>query len=826
MSGPWDDYKAAAAVSSGAQRSDAAPEEEAGPWVEYQKIEPAAPQLPYPERVGRAVSTFAREVVNPTVGPYATAAAAGAALGAPFGGIGALPGAAAGVTALTLGDIGVGGVVNPVRAAFGAEPVRTPSQMIREMYGTNVMGEPSTPFTSVLRTIGEFAVPAQAQARASNELLNLVSPGMSTTRNVLADVGRAPGEQTLAAIGAGGGVEAARAVGGESPFIETGAALLGGAAGQIGFRTTGALGRAGYNIFEPAMPRGPEQIRARAYMDAFGNDPSKVQQAIDMLESGMTPEQVALQTNNSGLAALVGTARYANTTVRDLYAARAIATNRQMADELLQAQVDLADAQEQQLARQKELGAAVPTTSQLQTGRTITRERGRLIRERQRTVVGPAYDAAFEAAADPFSFEAVVLRARSLQDDALTRMDPSLAPKTSKLLQQYKIEPATTTGGPLMLGTPAKPPMLTLRDADSVRKAITMDLSKFMGVNDPAARATRANLTALRDAIDESIRIGVPPAARRQYEAALDIYQREIARPFREGWVAKLDKKGRGGEAPIAPGDVTMAALNDQDSALRFVAAFKDDRQAMNALRQGILGVYRRAAVRGGQVNGKAHANFMEKYRAQLGILDRAGMNVRPQLEQFGARAMGLGERATVLKDIAAAAREAQVNLKDVTPEVSADRLVAQTRELPELKAVLDEINLSFRDRQRFESLAREGQLAGGGVKNIIKEEGAEAPPFLDARATLTNFFLSRLKGKLDVKTAAQVATDLINSSSAADALSQAMTTRRGRFGEFLFAPTERATILGPQAAIRLVPGLIGTNALAPVPPRENALAE
>ena len=55
----------------------------------------------YLEKVTAGVTDFAREVINPVIGPYVTAAGVGAATGAPFAGVGAAPGAAFGVAAMT-----------------------------------------------------------------------------------------------------------------------------------------------------------------------------------------------------------------------------------------------------------------------------------------------------------------------------------------------------------------------------------------------------------------------------------------------------------------------------------------------------------------------------------------------------------------------------------------------------------------------------------------------------------------------------------------------------------------------------------------------------
>jgi hypothetical protein len=314
----------------------------------------------------------------------------------------------------------------------------------------------------------------------------------------------------------------------------------------------------------------------------------------------------------------------------------------------------------------------------------------------------------------------------------------------------------------------------------------------------------------------------VPKNARDAYANALNVYQTQIAQPFREGWVAKLSPRGRGGEASVPPTSVVGTALRNEDSAIRFVAAFRDSPDAMEAMRNGILGNYRKTVVKGGRVDPKAHRQFMDRYRAQLGIFDNAGMNVRPQLAEFGKRAMGLEGRRALLDDLASFTKEAEANLADVTPDVSATRVTGAVAEVPALRAVVDDINAAFRDQRQFNKLVADGQRAGAGVKGIVQEEVADIPSLLSRPAMLANFILTRVKGELDVRTAAQVAVDLINSNAAARAFSNALNTRRDVIGEYFFRPAQITPGRGVPA---IAPGGV-TNVFAePAGESRNALA-
>ena len=79
-------------------------------------------------------------VANRALAPYATAATAGALAGAPAGGVGALPGAALGVTALGLTDLGTS-LYNVGSPYFGYSRVPTGSEAIRDIYGSVGVGK-------------------------------------------------------------------------------------------------------------------------------------------------------------------------------------------------------------------------------------------------------------------------------------------------------------------------------------------------------------------------------------------------------------------------------------------------------------------------------------------------------------------------------------------------------------------------------------------------------------------------------------------------------------------------------------------------------------
>lgn len=166
--------------------------------------------------------------------PYGVAAGAGAAAGAPFGGVGAVPGAAAGMLALGLGDIGTG-VYNLAATPFGAPRATLPSEAIRQLYET--AGGPGTrkPETMQQRVFSaglEAATGAGGTAAALNRLAPLAREG-TLGRNVMTELGRGSRAQAAGGAGAGGLTQTAIEGGETDPMKLFLISLAGGVGGTL-----------------------------------------------------------------------------------------------------------------------------------------------------------------------------------------------------------------------------------------------------------------------------------------------------------------------------------------------------------------------------------------------------------------------------------------------------------------------------------------------------------------------------------------------------------------------------------------------------------------
>jgi hypothetical protein len=319
-----------------------------------------------------------------------------------------------------------GGIVNPLLQAFGRQPMMTPSEAINAMYGPDIVAPEATSSTrQAFRTAGAFVSPTRATIGVANELAPMVTSPVA--RNVLTTLAEKPGMQTVSALGAGGAVGAGQEAGVTDPFQQLLLAAAGGVTPSLASAAIKPGIRTVYNITEPFLPGGAEKVKARAYLEAFDNDPNKVQQAINLLELGTPPEKVATALNASGFAALLGSARNANTIVKDLYLARDSALQQGQANRLATAsrsvnalQADLDQQQKNRLVALSEqdemaqravreererLAGRLPKESQLKVGETVTERSADELDRVKTQIVQPAYRAAFDAAPEPFSFD-------------------------------------------------------------------------------------------------------------------------------------------------------------------------------------------------------------------------------------------------------------------------------------------------------------------------------------------------------------------------------------------------------------------------------------
>lgn len=263
---------------------------------------PPPPQTGGLEGASRAAGLF-----NRAVAPYAAAAAGGAAAGFPFAGVGALPGAAAGVTALGLTDLATG-MYNLGARAFGGQPMPTGSETLRGLYPQAIFRTPATPIESVASAALEGAVGAGATTKALGSMANMLRPN-TTTHNVLTAMTQQP-VAARAAGAAGAAVPQAMVEASEEGSVLRNPVLLalaGGLASMIGGRaairggeavrgapsteqlyrqaraTYKRIDQSGVNVAAPAYDRLLTDMTARLQLEGF-TDQAAIRSQLNKME--------------------------------------------------------------------------------------------------------------------------------------------------------------------------------------------------------------------------------------------------------------------------------------------------------------------------------------------------------------------------------------------------------------------------------------------------------------------------------------------------------------------------------------------------------------
>jgi len=183
-----------------------------------------------PKRTGMDKATQVAGVTTNALLPYATAAGLGAAAGAPFAGIGAIPGAAGGVLSLGVADLGTS-IYNLGASLFDAERIPLPSETISQGYRSVGIGRaPETRGEQVYSDVLQAATGAGSQAQGFKTLADVATSPQSM--NFMRMMGQNTRGQTGAAIGAAGAPSVAtNYFDVTNPYALMGLSLAGGVGG-------------------------------------------------------------------------------------------------------------------------------------------------------------------------------------------------------------------------------------------------------------------------------------------------------------------------------------------------------------------------------------------------------------------------------------------------------------------------------------------------------------------------------------------------------------------------------------------------------------------
>lgn len=242
-------------------------------WVIKGKA-PPAPEPDVWDTIGEYAGVGTRALV-----PYATAASLGAAAGAPFAGVGAVPGAAGGILTLGLGDLATGGY-NVLAPVFGGERVPLPSETIQNAFERVGVGKrPQTATQQVFSDVLQAGTGGLSQAKSAQALSNVMAS--PAARNWMQFLGQNARAQTGAAAGGAAAPSiAANYFNVDNPWLLAALSLGGGVVGgkaatpkaniptteQIKSRATDAykaVEQAGVRVAQPELAQLGTTVRTR-----------------------------------------------------------------------------------------------------------------------------------------------------------------------------------------------------------------------------------------------------------------------------------------------------------------------------------------------------------------------------------------------------------------------------------------------------------------------------------------------------------------------------------------------------------------------------------
>ena len=414
----------------------------------------------------------------------------------------------------------------------------------------------------------------------------------------------------------------------------------------------------------------------------------------------------------------------------------------------------------------------------------------------RKDVLDPGYKGAFALAGDgKIDLTNVLTKAEEILGRKLTTFAPETAPLTVRKLLTF--QPATPVAKPLGGGlvsskvktapaAPAGPPSATLEELDSVRAAINKDIQAAKTGNSPTDPSTLRNLMQLHQEIDDAIgkSTAIPDAAKTAYADIVRTYRTEYVPRFKEGANANLFKQTSLNELKTRPEDVITKYFNPggESEAKQFVNLFGSDPNALKIAGKGIEDLYRQKVVDAttGLVNPTAHAKFLKDYAQPIKIMDATGMGLEQRFATIGKDVQRLqrveGMQATNAANQLAPAIPAGPNALAVEQRINQLTQGLNPRQLSAVNAVRDDLARTV----EYERLAQAGRTGKAGkiATEFGKEGGLPIPSYLSSPVTAFNFIVKRLLGKMDEKLAIQLATELANPASAANAIQRAMVKR------------------------------------------------
>ena len=269
-----------------------------------------------------------------------------------------------------------------------------------------------------------------------------------------------------------------------------------------------------------------------------------------------------------------------------------------------------------------------------------------------------AYEKAFDASGDSrVDISSVISKAEEILGTKLAQIKPDSAPQTVAAIQRLVKSSGDKTKEELeylssrLGGTIENPQVgraqVTLRDIDSIRKAINADVTSAARSSDPIAATRMRNLYQMHEEIDSAVAVSkVPHVAKTYYAQAIEKYRDEFAPRFKEGANLKMFRDTSLNEPRIVADKFVAEYFkpDTQSGAVRgeqFKRLFGQNQEAKNLTREGVLDSYRQKVVnpQTGELDFQAHNRFMRDHQRTIDVFKSGGVNVKDELTSIGNQA-------------------------------------------------------------------------------------------------------------------------------------------------------------------------------------------
>jgi hypothetical protein len=273
----------------------------------------------------------------------------------------------------------------------------------------------------------------------------------------------------------------------------------------------------------------------------------------------------------------------------------------------------------------------------------------------RREQVNPRYETAKQLGGDVANIEMtpIVSAVESVLGKPIHTFDPRTGPRIARILQRVVPRPTSPAGSVVDPTSPVQPPqvMATLRVTHDIRSALNDELSDAIRAQD---FQRERSLMEIKRAIDGAIESApaLPQEAKDAYRGANEYFSTVYAPRFREREAGQALAETTFGRTYIEPPQIVDRFTDDIGAAQQFVRTFAGDPQAYEAMRNGILGRFRLAAVdpQTRMVDAGRAAKFLQDNQEVLDVFENSGMRVRYQLENFQAASRLTGEYLDSLK--------------------------------------------------------------------------------------------------------------------------------------------------------------------------------